>query len=399
MTLNINLNPDGLDSNAYPPTDNNHEGLLNLDPNAMMFQNFDFAAQNQVPVSNAPINFADNLLASHGYGALNNYYAPNVDNFAVQQNILLQQAMTAQPGQLQPEVMKSVTAPAPETIKSPTNSNKSNDTGISPSSGQNSCLNISSLSDLKENAAENPIDAAVYSAIKPKEQQILNQTPELANLLFSNQSCLPAKQPNQSELLQQQQLYNAFYQQYMHHYQVTPTATMTFTQETQPQPSHIPQNLPEDLPPLQKISSTVEKPLRPPAGGKIKTERKPKTTTKKPYERKNPPKNKSPKQDAKINCDCPNCLHIAQTGQEEAFPAKLRLHNCYFPGCEKVYKKPSHLKAHLRWHTGEKRFTCTTCGKKFQRSDHLTGHMKEVHPEIKNFQEESNAIYLAKKAE
>ena len=80
---------------------------------------------------------------------------------------------------------------------------------------------------------------------------------------------------------------------------------------------------------------------------------------------------------AKINCDCPNCKEIERQGLD--VPAADRWHICGFPGCEKGYKRPSHLKAHKRWHSGEKRFTCAICNDKFQRSDHLGDHVRQVH--------------------
>ena len=80
-----------------------------------------------------------------------------------------------------------------------------------------------------------------------------------------------------------------------------------------------------------------------------------------------------------VRCTCPNCISgVNAKATNPDGTHKKKQHICHYPACGKVYGRPTDLRAHIRWHTGERPFFCwwLSCKKAYTRLDLLQRHLR-----------------------
>ncbi|KAH8663925.1 hypothetical protein BX600DRAFT_286937 [Xylariales sp. PMI_506] len=90
----------------------------------------------------------------------------------------------------------------------------------------------------------------------------------------------------------------------------------------------------------------------------------------------------------RVKCDWPRCRK--RFAQSTHLKIHLRSHTghkpyeCEWPECGRFFSQRGNLKTHFRRHTGEKPFICESCGKRFAQRGNLRAH-GAVHDPVKRF--------------
>ncbi|GFY71842.1 zinc finger protein PLAGL1 [Trichonephila inaurata madagascariensis] len=71
---------------------------------------------------------------------------------------------------------------------------------------------------------------------------------------------------------------------------------------------------------------------------------------------------------------------LQRNEEEEEKPDTGKAFICMQPGCPGTFSSRFKLLRHILIHSGERRFQCTNCGRRFHRKDHLKNHLQVHNP-------------------